>query len=270
VNGGGDVDDVHPEIEERYLIAPGEARVFLACAADHLSADRFDPARPIAFVRSTYFDTDDLDLFRSKRRRRIRLREYAGAPGPDGIATLTGVCAFELKEAIGAERRKARFIGDRTDLQRLLRRGPHRPIDPELARAAADVRGGRLHPRLTTFFRRRSYSGDGIRITLDDRLTFSRPVRLGRAGEPAEPPDVIGRGPQLVLEIKLACPRPRWLAEAVRGLLLMTRFSKFKGGMLALGRADEVALAPPRASMASWFQLHELPGAHPLDSGTDR
>jgi hypothetical protein len=266
----GDVDDPHPEIEERYLVAPDEARGFLACAARHVPADVFDPSRPIAFVRTTYLDTDDLELFRSQRRRRIRLREYAGAPGADGIPTLTGVCAFELKESSGAERRKARFVGDRTDLQRLLRRGPHRPIDPDLARAAAEVRSGRLRPRLCTFFRRRSHTGDDIRITLDDRLTFARPVRLGRAGEPAEPAEPIGRGPQLVLEIKLAGPRPAWLEEATRDLLVMTRFSKFKGGMLALGRADQVALAPPRASMASWLQLHELPGAHPLDSSRDR
>jgi hypothetical protein len=132
------------------------------------------------------------------------------------------------------------------------------------------VRSGRLRPRLTTFFRRRSYTGDGIRLTLDDLLTFARPVRLGHAGDPAEPGDVIGRGPQLVLEIKLAGPRPRWVSEAVRGFLLMNRFSKFKGGMLALGRADQVAPAPPRASMTSWLRLHELPGAHQLDSGRDR
>ncbi len=264
------MDVTHPELEERYLVAPGEARVFLARAADHMSPDLFDAARPIAFARTTYFDTDDLDLFRSKRRRRVRLREYAGAPGPEGIPSLTGVGAFELKESTGAERRKARFVGERSDLLRLLRRGPHRPIDPDLARAAAEVRSGRLRPRMTTFFRRRSYSGDGIRITLDDRLTFARPVRLGRAGEPAEPTDLIGRGPQLVLEIKLACPRPRWVDEAARGFLVMNRFSKFKGGMLALGRADEVELAPPRASMASWLQLHELPGAHQLDSSRDR
>jgi len=264
------VEAPRPELEERYLVAPGEARVFLARAADHVPADFFDPARPIAFVRTTYFDTDDLELFRSQRRRRIRLREYAGAPGRDGIPTLTGLCAFELKESSGAERRKARFVGDRGDMQRLLRRGPHRPIDPDLARAAADVRSGRLRPRLTTFFRRRSHTGDGIRVTLDEQLTFARPVRLGRAGEPAEPAEVVGHGPRLVLEIKLAGPRPRWVQESCGSFLLMNRFSKFKSGMLALGRADAVALAPPRASMVSWLRLHELPGAHQLDSGRDR
>lgn len=267
------MDAFQPETEERFLVAPGEARGFLARAARHVPVDLFDPARPVAFIRTTYFDTDDLELFRSQRRRRIRLREYAAAPGPQDIPTLTGICAFELKESSGAARHKARFAGGRADLQRLLRRGPQRPIDADLARAAADVRSCRLRPRLTTFFRRRSHTGDGIRITLDDRLTFARPVRLGRAGEPAEPPDVVGRGPQLVLEVKLAGPRPDWLEAATRELLSMTRFSKFKGGMLALGRADEVAIATPavpRASMRSWPLGHDLPGAHRLDSGRDR
>lgn len=274
VNGVSLVDDLDPELEQRFLVAPDEARGFLARVASEIPADVFDPARPIAFVRTTYFDTDDLELFRSQRRRRVRLREYAGSPGPEGIPTLTGDCAFELKEGSDRVRRKARVVGDRVDLMRLLRRGPYRPIDPDLARAAADVRCGRLRPRLTTFFRRRSYTGELMRITLDELLVFARPVRLGRAGEPAEPGEVIGRGPPLVLEVKLAAPRPAWLDEATRDFLLMTRFSKFKGGMLALARADQVAMGPEptrRASMASWLALaHDPAGTHQFDSGTDR
>jgi hypothetical protein len=295
VNGVSLVDDLDPELEERYLVAPDEARGFLARVEREIPADVFDPARPISFVRTTYFDTDDLELFRSQRRRRVRLREYAGSPGPDSIPTLTGDCAFELKEGSDRARHKARMVGDRVDLMRLLRRGPHRPIDPDLARAAADVRCGHLRPRLTTFFRRRSYTGDGIRITLDELLVFARPVRLGRAGEPAEPGEVIGRGPPLVLEVKLAGPRPAWLDEAAHDFLLMTRFSKFKGGMLALARADQIMMeahgvircdpasvsrgdrsvrgpAPSRrASMATWLGLaHDPAGTNPFDSGRDR
>ena len=244
------------ETEARYLVAPGEARSFLARAARHLSPDLFNAARPIVFVRTTYFDSDEQELFRSQRRRRIRLREYAGAPGADGIPTLTGICAFEVKEQAAGLRSKARVVADRAELLRLLRRGPGRAIDPALAQAAAQVKSGWLRPRLTTFFRRRSLSGDGLRVTLDDRLSFSRPVRLGRAGEPAEPIDLVGRGPQLILEVKSSAGQPAWLTEAVRDFLVMTRFSKFKGGMLAIERADSLRgpQATPRASMTGWLR----------------
>jgi len=254
--GNLEVDETLSQVEARFLVSADEAKGFLARGARHLAPDLFDAARPIAFARTTYFDSDEQELFRSQRRRRVRLREYAGAPGPEGIATLTGIWAFEVKESSDRLRHKARTVGDRAELKRLLRRGPWRPIDPALAQAAAQVRSGWLRPWLTTFFRRRSYSGDGIRITLDDRLTFCRPVRLGRAGEPAEPSDVVGRGPQLILELKLDGAPPAWIAEATRDFLVMTRFSKFRDGMLAIGRADELrgAAGAPRASMAEWLR----------------
>lgn len=119
--------------------------------------------RNLTFVRTTYFDSDDHELFRSQRRRRVRLREYAGARRPDGIPALTGLCAFEVKESWDHPRRKARTAGDRAELMRLLRRGPGRPLDPDIARAAAQGKSGWLRPRLTTFFRRLSFTGPGIR-----------------------------------------------------------------------------------------------------------
>lgn len=264
-----DHDASAAETEVRFLVAPGEARSFLARAAQHLSPDLFNAARPIVFVRTTYFDSDERELFRSQRRRRIRLREYAGAPGADGIPTLTGICAFEVKEQAAGLRCKARMVADRAELMRLLRRGPGRAIDPTLAQAAAQVKSGWLRPRLTTFFRRRSLGGDGLRVTLDDRLCFCRPVRMGRAGEPAEPSEIVGRGPHLILEVKSSAGQPAWLAEAVRDFLVMTRFSKFKGGMLAIERADALR-GPPAAPRASMAGPHELPRAHRADPTGDR
>ena len=254
-----------PEIEARFLVSWEEARAFLALASQHARLDEFDAERPIAFVRTTYFDSDDHELFRSQRCRRVRLREYAGARSPDGTPALTGLCAFEVKETCDDARRKSRVAGDRADLMRLLRRGPGRPLDPDLAHAAAQVRSGWLRPRLTTFFRRVSFTGAGIRITLDDQLIFARPVRLGRAGERAEPADVVGRGPKLILEVKLDRAPTAWLRAATADFLVMTRFSKFKGGMLAIERADALRglSATPRDSMLEWLRAS---GSSPADS----
>lgn len=270
------MDDPRPELEARFLVSPAEARAFLDRTAGHAVLDVFDAARPIAFVRTTYFDSDEHELFRSQRRRRVRLREYAGARRPDGIPVLTGVSAFEVKESWDGLRRKARVVGERREQMRLLRRGSGRAQDPALARAAAQVKAGRLRPWLTTFCRRRSLTGRGVRLTLDDQLLFARPVRLGRAGDPAEPPDLVGRGPQLILEVKLAGALPAWLREATRDLLPMTRFSKYTGGMLAIARADELAGVAPtsRDSILSWLRAgssgDELPGHRPGDPTWDR
>lgn len=249
------MDDLLPQREARYLLSAAEVRDFLAIASTRARLDVFDPERPFSFVRTTYFDSDDNDLFRSQRRRRVRLREYAGAPAPDGVPVLTGACAFELKESADGLRRKLRATGDRGELMRLLRRGPGRPLDPALARAAAQVRSGWLRPRLTTFYRRLSLTGDGLRVTVDDRLTFCRPVRLGRAGDPAEPAGVVGRGPQLILEIKLDGAGGDWLSQATRDFLAMPRFSKFRDGMLAIARNDAVRGVAPssRDSILSWM-----------------
>ena len=173
------MDDLPAEFETRYLVSPAEARCFLARASCHAALEVYDPARPFSFVRSTWFDSDDHDLFRSQRRRRVRLREYAGAADADGIPSLTGACAFEVVESTDGVRHKARVTGDRADLMRLLRRGPDRPLEPALARAAAQVRIGRLRPRLTTIVRRLSLTGDSL-LDLSRRHARHRPRRRAR------------------------------------------------------------------------------------------
>lgn len=248
------MDDLPTERESRYLVSPAEARGFLARVAGHAALDVHDPVRPFAFVRSTYFDSDEHELFRSQPRRRVLLREYAGAPVADGVPSLTGACAFEVVESSDGVRRKARINGGRAALLRLLRRGPDRPLDLALARAALQVTIGRLRPRLTTFFRRLSFTGDRLRVTLDDRLAFARPVRLGGTGELAEPPDPVGRSPQLILAVKLADEPPAWLRAATADLLVVTRFSRFRDGILAIARADALggdAAAGSRDSILS-------------------
>jgi hypothetical protein len=241
-----------PEIEHRFLVEPGEARAFLGRVADHLPLDVHDRSAPISFVRTTYHDTDDLQLFRAQLRdgrRRVRIREYAGAPDMKSAPRLTGVCALELKEQRGESRRKVRLVATPAEIAALVRPGcevASRGAAPAaLQRAAAAIRRGQLRPRLTTWFRRVSRSGEGVRITLDERILFARPVAIGAAGELAEPASPVGRGPHMLLEVKLTGPAPGWLAAAMADLLLVTQFSKFRDGMLAAHRAEATATPMP-------------------------
>ena len=250
------MDTRPPEIEHRFLVDAAEARSFLERVAEHIPVDVHDPSRPVAYVRTTYFDSDDLHLFRTQLRigrRRVRVREYAGATSAEATPVLSGLAAFELKESTGQARRKLRMVGEPQHIAELLCH-PSEPKDlrihsAPLRRAADAIRRGRLLPRLTTFFCRTSHTGSGVRVTLDERISFARPVAIGRVGDPAQPPDIVGRGPQLILEVKRRCEQPDWLASAMRELLLMTQFSKFRDGMLAAQRAE--ALRPIAAVPAA-------------------
>ena len=102
---------------------------------------------------------------------------------------------------------------------------------------------GPLSAQLTTWFQRLTHHAAGVRITVDQRIEFARPVGIDMAGELAAPRAVIGRGPPLVLEVKLRVAPPAWLVHAMRRLFLVTRFSKYRDGMLALRQVER--LHPP-------------------------
>jgi hypothetical protein len=228
-----------PEVEHRFRVDWMQAQAFLGCVSGRLSADIYDPDRPVSFLLTTYYDTADHRMWNSSGnvgRARVRLRQYASAVTGDGPAMLTDTCAFEVKLSIFESRRMARVVGAPRDLQRLLHGGAWR--DPRLTElralrhAARAVGTGKLRPVLSTYFRRLSRSAPGIRVTLDDCVGFARPVPLGQPGQRAEPGDVFRRLDQLVLEVKLSAPPPPWLTDAMRLVRLTGRESKFHDGML--------------------------------------
>jgi hypothetical protein len=153
----------------------------------------------------------------------------------------------------------------------LLARSLAAPLD----HARRAIAAGALRPCLTTWFRRLTYAGCGARVTVDQMIEFARPVAIGAPGQHAAPDDVVGRGPPLVLEVKLRVAPPVWLATAMQRLLVSTQFSKFRDGLLALGLADRVERAghpvgalPSTASGTSGVRLRHLLGlSGPLDAG---
>lgn len=253
--GGYRVGIGEPEVEHRFRVDWMQAQAFLGCVAGRLTADTYDPDRPAAFLLTTYFDTADNRLFNSSGnvgRARVRLRQYASAVTGDAPAMLTDTCAFEVKLSIFESRRMARVVGSPRDLQRLLHGGAWR--DPRLTElralrhAARAVGTGKLRPVLTTYFRRLSRSAPGIRVTLDDQVSFARPMPLGQPGQRAEPGDVFRRLDQLVLEVKLSAAPPAWLTDAMRLIRLTGRESKFHDGMLNAQRM--IRQAPPAVRAA--------------------
>jgi hypothetical protein len=241
------------EHEERFLLTRGQVGHLLEAIGRRATTETYDPARPISYTRTTYFDTDDFAYLRSCEgplARRLRVREYALAASLAEPPAFSGAAFLELKQNAGTARSKVRLSASPELLCRLLdpaRAGdarldalaPHSSRSP-LATLEREIRTPGMAPRLTTWYRRVCLSAEEgrVRITLDQNLTFYRPQPFGRAGEPSgpSPADAVAAGPARILEVKLWGEIPDWLAAAVDGLRPAPRFSKFRTGMMALGR----------------------------------
>jgi hypothetical protein len=239
------------EVERRYILRREAAEAFIHAVAPRLSLDVYDEVRPVSYTRTTYLDTDDLAYYRSfdgHVMRRVRIREYAAGRDLDDTPTLSGVCVLELKESSGQIRSKARFRSPPHVIAHLVR---HRGEAPLLLRQTLDqmqalralqacFSADLLTPRVTTWYRRASLSGEGgrVRVTLDEGIKFCKPCLIGAPGEHAEPQEIIGYGPGRVIEVKYIGEPPAWLLEAMRLLPEEANFSKFRAGMEALQQAE--------------------------------
>ena len=219
-----DVAAPRSQHEHKYLLDADAALSVWAAASAHL-LPLHDPARPVGFVRTTYFDTRDLAYYRSARgpvARRLRVREYATATAPDEAPRLSDRCFLELKQSAGGLRQKTRIELPPHALAGYLARQPDAP----------------LAPVLTTWYRRTSLSDlDGrLRVTLDDGVCFCAPAAVGSPCT-GGPQRVLAREPAFVLEIKRWGDAPAWLGRALRGLDEAVGFSKFSAGMRAAARS---------------------------------
>jgi hypothetical protein len=211
--------------EMKYLLDPDAAASVWAAACTRLEPQFQDPARPIAYVRTTYYDTPELSYYRTgdgSVSRRLRIREYAGTTDPEGVPILFDVCYLELKQSAGGMRAKLRIPIRAQD------------AEPHLARLADTT----VLPQLTTWYRRSALTDEKerLRITLDESLTFCEPVALGTPCFGFEPERIIARGPSFVLEVKAWDRLPRWLDDCLDELGEATGFSKFMTGMQILQR----------------------------------
>jgi hypothetical protein len=246
--GGGVVES--SEHEERFVLTRAQVTRFLSAIGSRAAIETYDRARPIAYTRTTYFDTDDLVYLQSCTgpvARRLRLREYAMAASLEDTPILSSVACLELKQNAGTARSKVRLQATPTLLRQLIeRRGQRDPafrsLEPlsALATLAQQLAIPSMAPRLTTWYRRAAMTAESgrLRITLDERLTFCRPQVVGVVGAEVapSPADIIAPGPPRILEIKLWGDRPLWLTWALDGLQPARDFSKFRLGMTEMTR----------------------------------
>ncbi len=239
------VESELPERESKFVVTAETLDDFLARADGNLVEFAYDRSRPVAWTRTTYLDTDDLFFYRRSLRgaaRRLRIREYASSTSVRGPARLTGHCRLELKVSEGEGRRKVAYEAPAEAIAELVERQGDLDarwdafLAPSTALAAfrRELRLLRPTPRLTVFYRRRSFRGAGgaVRVTLDEDVSFCLPTGVGRAGEAARPDHEVGCFRRGILEVKcLEGEAPDWLVAAMEDLPPASVFSKYVLGM---------------------------------------
>src|SRR6476646_7926573 len=122
------------EHEERFVLTRAQVTRFFTAISGHATIETYDRARPVAYTRTTYFDTDDSVYLQSCEgpiARRLRLREYAMAASLEDTPILSSLACIELKQNAGTARSKVRLQATPTLLRRLIERRGQR--DPEFA-----------------------------------------------------------------------------------------------------------------------------------------
>jgi len=253
--------------ELRFLLTRSETARFLEGAGGHAELTTYDPEHPIAYTRTTYFDTADAAYLTSsvdEPARRLRVRQYAFAATAEEPPVFSGIGYVELKQHLGASRSKVRLAATAAEIGALLSApgsasngaaegGPLAVIARELVIPT-------MAPRLSTWYRRVCLTGDGpsdrpsVRLTLDEGLQFCHPQPVGRAGQPAVPAprEVVAAFPARILEVKFAGILPGWLEPLLSGLRpAPLHFSKFRMGMQALEHEHELehGVTLPRAPL---------------------
>ena len=227
-----------PTCERRYLLDRRQADGLLGVVASRLHRVVYDPARPIAYARTTYLDTDDLRSFHAQPGPapvRCRVRQYASAADVHAPPRLTRACYLELDEGTARLRSRQRLALD-PSCEAAVAIDPC--PSPRLLRVLGGIgRRGGLFPKVTTWVRRttfRSFLGD-LRIALDEAIVYAPPTWLGPPGEIAIPRGLIALGPSRLVSIKHRDAwLPPWLARLLADLPEALEFSRYRSAMSAL------------------------------------
>lgn len=175
--------------DRKYLLPLETAAALVSALAPDLRVLEIDARRWFGY-RSTYYETDGLDSFRSaatarRRRFKVRRRDYVD----------TGGSWLEVKTRTGRghARKVRRPLTDEAGMTcpgsppDLASAGPTRLdlasmafVEGELAAAGVAVPEGRLVPSLVTAYRRTTLlvATEGARLTIDTDLRWSDPTSL--------------------------------------------------------------------------------------------
>lgn len=190
-------------VEEKIVLTPYECSE-LTAELERRGMTTLYPARRI---RSVYFETPDLRMFRDSEegvlpRRKIRLRHYPSDPDA-GWTLETKISSIEGRFKSARKKDEAAALS-------------------LMSSGLFDRQYGLLHPRLAVEYERRYYRLQGLRVTFDRDIRYSTP-----GGQHCRSED------WTVCELK--APADASLDEIVRLVdAPRRRFSKFCNGIAAL------------------------------------
>lgn len=229
------------DYEFKFTLSLERMQEFFAASTGLLVDKVYDPGRPVAFSRTTYFDSADRKYLASSgtaHSRRLRVREYAAAAAEGAPVELTGLCYLELKTNIAGQRSKQRLAVSHEDMIEMLdtrrvhlthRRSHHRAdVIRALSEELADPT---LRPLVTTWYRRRTLvdRDERVRVTIDTDLAFCPPTSFDRV-----PPEVVfSWADYCIVEVKYQ-EAPPWLGSILAELGEPQRLSKYALAMQAL------------------------------------
>lgn len=207
-------------------------------------------------VTSLYYDTPDLQFFRSKiegikYRRKLRVRCY----GTLGVANPP--TAVEIKQRINRTTQKRRLPAplDRA-LALCAGEGELPAVSPEDAPIAAEieylVRALRLAPTCVISYTRQALMGTqyepGLRVTLDRGLWCREPTYGFAASGPRR--QLLPAG-VVVLEVKANDAVPLWMSHMLaKHACALRRYSKYCAGLAHLLEAKPMPAATPELEPA--------------------
>jgi len=178
----------------------------------------------------------------------------------DAEPTLDSIAFLEFKESSGNRRHKTRHGIGSEDLRKLLR--PQTEMDADEAHSlkskqplyalARGIRSGEFIPVFSTWYRRMSLSCAAVRLTIDENVTFCRPLGIGVAGNAARPGTAIDMMEGRIIEIKTMGAIPQWLSGEMHYLSDCDTPSKFVRGLAATRRPkhNDFASTKPLAILA--------------------
>lgn len=251
--------------EYKYLLPPHKVEQVRTVAHAICQADPYAGPDGLYTIRSLYFDTDDLHLFRANTREavdrfKVRVRNYP-ATGP------TGPIFFEVKQRVSDVIRKTRGMVKASQWKQLLeepsslfRLDIGAKYRTAVERFVTLVHTYQLRPVMLVEYDREAYFStvdEYARMTFDLRIRCQTRDHLDLDAENAlwrhidNPIRTRTQHPMTLLELKFGGSPPRWMSRMVQNLELERyTFSKYGYSVLETYTSPEL-----RMSRLPWEDL---------------
>lgn len=219
--------------EKKFLLTEGQLEELLPCLKQRMREECYG----LHTICNLYYDTDHFDLIRASLRKpaykeKFRLRSY-------GVPDLEDPVFAEIKKKYAGVVYKRRVAAPVGEIQAFLQGHCLAHEDPQIQREIHwFLRTHEIAPRVFIGYERIAFEGiedEGLRITFDRNIRW-RDCELdlcaGMGGAP------VLRDDPIVMEIKLVCAMPLWLAG------LLSRYRIYPVSFSKYGACYERNIAP--------------------------